>query len=71
MYNYNSSFEEAGSEPVVTLRMEGEGVVVENSISLLVDSVSALDLNPHKDRLPTKLSCSIDNRRSECRKFRN
>ena len=37
--------EEAGSEPVVTLRMEGEGVVVENSISLLVDSVSALDWN--------------------------
>ena len=34
--------EQAGSEPVVTLRMEGEGVVVENSISLLVDSFSAV-----------------------------
>ena len=36
---------EAGSEPYVTLRMEGEGIEIENSISLRVDSVSAVTWN--------------------------
>lgn len=36
---------EAGSEPIVTLRMEGEGVEIENSISLRVDAVSAVTWN--------------------------
>jgi len=33
---------EAGSEPMVTLRMEGEGIEIENSISLRVDAVNAV-----------------------------
>ena len=59
--------EQAGSEPVVTLRMEGEGVVVENSISLLVDSVSAVvwDLRT-KDPIahqnyPVQLTIDVEN----------
>ena len=59
--------EQAGAEPVVTLRMEGEGVVVENSISLLVDSVSAVvwDLRT-KDPIahqnyPVQLTIDVEN----------
>ena len=58
--------EQAGSEPVVTLRMEGEGVVVENSISLLVDSVAAVvwDLRTESfahEGYPVQMTIDIQN----------
>ena len=56
--------EQAGSEPTVSLRMEGEGVVVENSITLLVDSVSAvvwsLRDNPIVNQAVTEVSMTVD-----------
>ena len=36
---------QAGSEPIVILRMEGEGIEIENSITLRVDAVSAVTWN--------------------------
>ena len=58
--------EEAGSEPTVTLRMEGEGVVVENSITLLVDSVSAVVWNLRTESIvhegyPIQMTIDIQN----------
>ena len=58
--------EQAGSEPVVTLRMEGEGVVIENSISLLVDSVAAVvwDLRTESfahEGYPVQMTIDIQN----------
>ena len=58
--------EQAGSEPVVTLRMEGEGIVIENSISLLVDSVAAVvwDLRTESfahEGYPVQMTIDIQN----------